>query len=144
MKHKKLVIGTCIAVAAAVGGVSVTASAGTAIKTATAQTGQLDCELELNGKVESLSEKSYFAKIGGRIGKCGRIRSAGNHEQHGRAAVSKLMARDGFPHVPDDIHVLIIRCNQLGTVPNWLLLDKKEQCATKGCIPFVAQAVFCG
>ena len=68
MKHKKLVIGTCIAVAAAVGGVSVTASAGTAIKTATAQTGQLDCELELNGKVESLSEKSYFAKIGGRIG----------------------------------------------------------------------------
>ncbi|MBO4889925.1 MAG: efflux RND transporter periplasmic adaptor subunit [Lachnospiraceae bacterium] len=68
MKHKKLMIGTCIAVAAAVGGVSVTASAGTAIKTAVAETGQLDCELELNGKVESLSEKSYFAKIGGRIG----------------------------------------------------------------------------
>ena len=56
-------IGTCIAVAAAVGGVSVTASAGTAIKTAEAATGQLDCELELNGKVESLSEKTYFADI---------------------------------------------------------------------------------
>ena len=68
MKHKKLVIGICLAVAAAVGGVSVTASAGTAIKTATAETGQLDCELELNGKVESLNEKSYFAVISGRIG----------------------------------------------------------------------------
>ena len=68
MKHKKLMIGTCIAVAAAVGGISVTASAGTAIKTATAATGQLDCELELNGKVESLTDRSYFAKIGGRIG----------------------------------------------------------------------------
>ena len=68
MKHKKLVVGTCIALAAAVGGVSVTASAGTAINTASATTGRLDCELELNGKVESLSEKSYFAKISGRIG----------------------------------------------------------------------------
>ncbi len=68
MKHKKLIIGTCILVAAAVGGVSVTASAGTAIKTATASTGQLDCELELNGKVESLNEKTYFAKVAGQIG----------------------------------------------------------------------------
>jgi len=68
MKHKKLVIGTCIVVAAAVGGLSVTASAGTAIKTAVAQTGKLDCELELNGKVESLSEKKYYSKISGRIG----------------------------------------------------------------------------
>ena len=68
MKHKKLMIGTCLAVAAAVGGVSVTASAGTAIKTAEASTGQLDCELELNGKVESLSEKTYYAEIAGQIG----------------------------------------------------------------------------
>ena len=68
MKHGKLILGTCIAVAAAVGGVSVTASAGTAIKTAMASTGQLDCELELNGKAESLNEKTYFARIGGRIG----------------------------------------------------------------------------
>ena len=68
MKHGKFMIGTCIAVIAAVAGVSVTASAGTAIETATASTGQLDCELELNGKVESLSEKTYFAKIKGRIG----------------------------------------------------------------------------
>ena len=68
MKHKKLVIGTCIVLAAAVGGLSVTASAGTAIKTATASTGQLDCELELNGKVESLNEKSYYSIIPGRIG----------------------------------------------------------------------------
>ena len=68
MKHKKLMIGTCLAVAAAVGGVSVTASAGTAIKTAEAATGQLDCELELNGKVESLSEKTYYAEIAGQIG----------------------------------------------------------------------------
>ncbi len=68
MKHKKLMIGTCLAVVAAVGGVSVTASAGTAIKTATAATGQLDCELELNGKVESLKEKTYFAGVGGKIG----------------------------------------------------------------------------
>ncbi|MBQ6574727.1 MAG: efflux RND transporter periplasmic adaptor subunit [Lachnospiraceae bacterium] len=68
MKHKKLMIGTCIAVAAAVGGISVTASATTAIRTAVAQTGQLDCELELNGKVESLSEKTCFAKVKGRIG----------------------------------------------------------------------------
>ncbi|MCR5672879.1 MAG: efflux RND transporter periplasmic adaptor subunit [Lachnospiraceae bacterium] len=68
MKHKKLVIGTCIVLAAAVGGLSVTASAGTAIKTATASTGQLDCELELNGKVESLNERSYFSIVDGRIG----------------------------------------------------------------------------
>ncbi|MCR5688551.1 MAG: efflux RND transporter periplasmic adaptor subunit [Lachnospiraceae bacterium] len=68
MKHKKLVIGTCIALAAAVGGVSVTASAGTAIKTAVATTGQLDCELELNGKAESLTERTYFAKVAGRVG----------------------------------------------------------------------------
>ena len=68
MKHRKLMIGTCIVLAAAVGGVSVTASAGTAITTATAETGQLDCELELNGKVESLSEKTYFADIAGQIG----------------------------------------------------------------------------
>ncbi len=68
MKHKKLMIGTCIAVAAAVGGISVTASAGTVVKTATAATGQLDCELELNGKVESLKEKTYFALIAGKIG----------------------------------------------------------------------------
>ena len=69
MKHKKLMIGTCIAVAAAVGGISVTASAGTAIRTAEAATGQLDCELELNGKVESLKEKTDFALIAGKIGK---------------------------------------------------------------------------
>jgi multidrug efflux pump subunit AcrA (membrane-fusion protein) len=68
MKHKKIIIGTCIAVAAAVGAASVSVSAGTAIETATAVTGQLDCELELNGKVESLSEKSYYSKINGRIG----------------------------------------------------------------------------
>ncbi|MCR5591801.1 MAG: efflux RND transporter periplasmic adaptor subunit [Lachnospiraceae bacterium] len=68
MKHTKLVIGTCIVLAAAVGGVSVTASAGTVIRTAMASTGQLDCELELNGKAESLSEKTYFSRIGGRIG----------------------------------------------------------------------------
>ncbi len=68
MKHKKLMIGTCIVLAAAVGGVSVTASAGTAIKTAVASTGQLDCELELNGKVESLNEKKYYSQIAGQIG----------------------------------------------------------------------------
>ena len=68
MKHKKMIAGTCIAVVAAVGGVSVTTSAGTAINTAVAETGQLECELELNGKVESLNDKKYFAKIGGRIG----------------------------------------------------------------------------
>ena len=68
MKHKKLIIGTCVVLAASIGGLSVTASAGTAIKTATVTTGQLDCELELNGKVESLNEKSYYAKLGGRIG----------------------------------------------------------------------------
>lgn len=68
MKHKKLVIGTCIVLAAAVGGVSVTASVGTAINTATASAGQLDCELELNGKVESLKEKTYFAGVTGKIG----------------------------------------------------------------------------
>ncbi len=68
MKHKKLVIGTCLVLAAAVGGLSVTTSAGTAIKTAEAATGQLDCELELNGKVESLNEKKYYAKVAGPIG----------------------------------------------------------------------------
>ncbi|MCR5650771.1 MAG: efflux RND transporter periplasmic adaptor subunit [Lachnospiraceae bacterium] len=69
MRHKKLIIGTCIMLAAAVGGLSVTTvMAGTAIKTAVAENGQLDCELELNGKVESLTEKTYFAKIDGRIG----------------------------------------------------------------------------
>ena len=68
MKHKKIIIGTCIVVAAAVGAVSVNVSAGTAINTATASTGQLDCELELNGKVESLSEMTYYSKITGRIG----------------------------------------------------------------------------
>ncbi len=69
MKHKKLIIGTCVMLAVAVGGFSVTTvMAGTAIKTAVAQKGQLDCELELNGNVESLTEKTYFAKIDGRIG----------------------------------------------------------------------------
>ena len=68
LKHKKLMIGTGIAVIAAVGGVTVTASAGTAIKTATAYTGQLNCELELNGKVESLQKKTYYAQIAGKIG----------------------------------------------------------------------------
>lgn len=69
MKHKKLIIGTCILIAAAVGGVSVTTvMAGTAVKTAVAETGQLDCELELNGKVESLKDKTYFSGISGRIG----------------------------------------------------------------------------
>lgn len=69
MKHAKIIIGTCIGLAAAVGAVSVTASAASAISTATVATGQLDCELELNGKVESLNEQSYFSKISGRIGK---------------------------------------------------------------------------
>ncbi|MBQ7463467.1 MAG: efflux RND transporter periplasmic adaptor subunit [Lachnospiraceae bacterium] len=70
MKHRKFIIGTCIALAVAVaaGGVSVTAMAGTAIKTAAAKRGQLDCELELNGKVESLNERTYFSRIDGRVG----------------------------------------------------------------------------
>ncbi len=69
MKHRKLIAGTCIAVLAAAGGVSaITASAGTAINTAEATTGQLECELELNGNVESLNERKYFARIGGRVG----------------------------------------------------------------------------
>ncbi|MBO4904730.1 MAG: efflux RND transporter periplasmic adaptor subunit [Lachnospiraceae bacterium] len=67
MKHKKIIIGTCIAVAAAVGAASVSVSAGTAIQTATVSSGQLDCELELNGKVESLDRRSYYSKIDGRI-----------------------------------------------------------------------------
>lgn len=68
MKHRKLILGTCIAVALAVGGVSVTASAQVAVETAEAKRGQLDCELELNGKVESLTDRTYFARISGRIG----------------------------------------------------------------------------
>ena len=68
IKHKKIIIGTCIGVAAAVGGLSVTASAGTAIRTAQVAKGQLDCELELNGNVESLTEKSYYSEVDGRIG----------------------------------------------------------------------------
>ena len=67
MKHRKLLIGTCAALAAAVGFVSVNASAAAAIQTATVSNGQLDCELELNGKVESLDEKKYFSNIAGRI-----------------------------------------------------------------------------
>lgn len=67
MKHKKIIMGTCIAVAAAVGLVSVNVSAGTAIQTAAVSTGQLDCELELNGKVESLTEKTYYSGISGQI-----------------------------------------------------------------------------
>ncbi len=69
MKHWKLITGTCILAALAVGGVSVTASAGTAVNTAEAKRGQLDCKLELNGKVESLKEKTYFAGIDGCMGK---------------------------------------------------------------------------
>ncbi len=69
MRHWKLIGGTCIALAVAVGGLSVTASAGTAVNTAEAVRGQLECELELNGKVESLDERTYYAKIPGRIGK---------------------------------------------------------------------------
>ena len=69
MRHWKLIAGTCIALAVAVGGLSVTASAGTAVNTAEAVRGQLDCELELNGKVESLDKRTYFAKIPGRIGR---------------------------------------------------------------------------
>ena len=57
-----------MAVALAAGGVSVTAMAGTAVKTAAAKRGQLDCELELNGKVESLNERTYFSRIDGRVG----------------------------------------------------------------------------
>ena len=68
MKHKKIIMGTCIAVAATVGLVSVNVSAGTAINTAVATSGQLDCELELNGKVESLREETYYSRIAGRIG----------------------------------------------------------------------------
>ena len=68
LKHKKLMIGTCIVLAAAVGGATVTASAGTAINTATASTGQLDCELELNGNVESLTDRTYYAGVACRIG----------------------------------------------------------------------------
>ena len=68
MKHSKIIIGTCLALAAAVGVVSVNASAGTAIETAEAENGQLDCELELNGKVESLNEKKYYSNIAGTIG----------------------------------------------------------------------------
>ncbi len=68
MKHRKIIIGTCIAVAAAVGAVSVNVSAGTAINTAVASKGALDCELELNGTVESLEEETYYSKISGRIG----------------------------------------------------------------------------
>ena len=67
MKHSKIIIGTCLAVVAAVGVVSVNASAGTAIETATVENGQLDCELELNGKVESLNEKKYYSNIDGTI-----------------------------------------------------------------------------
>ena len=67
MKHSKIIIGTCLAVVAAVGVVSVNASAGTAIETATVENGQLDCELELNGKVESLNEKKYYSNIAGTI-----------------------------------------------------------------------------
>lgn len=70
MKRKKLIIGTSIVLAAAIaaGGVSVTAMAGTAIKTAVAKKDQLDCEIELNGKVESLNERTYFSRIDGRVG----------------------------------------------------------------------------
>ncbi len=68
MKHSKIIIGTCLAVVAAVGVVSVNASAGTAIETAQVANGQLDCELELNGKVESLNEKKYYSNIAGTIG----------------------------------------------------------------------------
>ena len=67
MKHSKIIIGTCLALVAAVGVVSVNASAGTAIETATVKNGQLDCELELNGKVESLNEKKYYSKIAGTV-----------------------------------------------------------------------------
>ncbi|MCR5301843.1 MAG: efflux RND transporter periplasmic adaptor subunit [Lachnospiraceae bacterium] len=66
--HRKLLIGTAIATAVAVGAVSVNAFAGTVIHTASISSGQLECELELNGKVESLTEKKYFANIGGVIG----------------------------------------------------------------------------
>ena len=67
MRHKKLIIGTCIVLAASVGAVSVNVSAGTAIRSAEATTGQLACDIELNGKVESLTERSYYSNIAGRI-----------------------------------------------------------------------------
>ena len=68
MKHKKIIVGTCVVLAAAVGLVSVNVSAGTAIETARASTGRLDCELELNGKVESLRDVTSYSRIDGRIG----------------------------------------------------------------------------
>ncbi len=67
MKHKKIIMGTSIVVAAAVGLVSVNVSAGTAIHTANVSTGQLESELELNGKVESLTERTHYSEIDGRI-----------------------------------------------------------------------------
>ncbi len=69
MKNRKLIIGTCIAVAATIGAVSVNVSAGTAIKSAQVSTGALNCELELNGKVESLQDKTYYSQISGKISK---------------------------------------------------------------------------
>ena len=55
MKHKKIIIGTCIAVAAAVGAASVSVSAGTAIETATAVTGQLDSAASIGVRRFNLS-----------------------------------------------------------------------------------------
>lgn len=67
MKHKKIIIGTSVVLAASIGLVSVSVSAGTAIKSAAVTTGQLSCELELNGKVETLNEKMYYSNIDARI-----------------------------------------------------------------------------
>lgn len=68
MRHWKWMAGACIVLGVAAGGLSVKASAKTAVQTAVAERGRLDCKLELNGKVESLREKTYFAGIPGRIG----------------------------------------------------------------------------
>ncbi|MCR5487004.1 MAG: efflux RND transporter periplasmic adaptor subunit [Lachnospiraceae bacterium] len=68
MRHWKWIAGACIVLGVAAGGLSVKASAKTAVQTAVAERGRLDCKLELNGKVESLRGKTYFAGIPGRIG----------------------------------------------------------------------------
>lgn len=68
-KRGKALIGTVLVAVIAIGGVSVNANSAMRVNSYKAQMGELTSTLELNGKVESNLEKTFFAQVDGKIGK---------------------------------------------------------------------------
>ncbi|MBP9995644.1 MAG: efflux RND transporter periplasmic adaptor subunit [Lachnospiraceae bacterium] len=67
-KRNKALIGGVLVAVLAIGAVSISANAATKVNSYKADIGALASTMELNGKVESDSEKIYFSKVDGIVG----------------------------------------------------------------------------